>query len=595
MCFDGGVGKSWVRLLANFWPVFFSRSTPIRGKTFSLMKSRRSDEAECSGRNPRILIFGCGVAGRNAFRVLKARGSVIGFADSDGGLHGTEMFGLPVWGPDQIRATGFDRICVASMYHRQIRRLLVDDLGIDPGRIDVVRSYYEPEDRETWRLMCSETTPSRPVLFLEEYQWAWMRLPMDQVYHEGLSRGIVFGWHQVRALDREPAREQVQREFYSAEVYRGVSLFPAVRYSLCVELEVSVEELDFEDPNHSARAAWWFAVARQVVDELHGVFSRRAPVAVLAVQGHFVSASVARQMASVFGFQFFACENTFFPSRMICEPFTGSAVNETSAATIFRMRRGAVSSSDGRSQLAAFLRELEAGKSPDHTSPADTFVWPESRKRIVFLGQCYTDSSVLFGSREGINAVSVVRALIEYAATRSVFVLAKLHPKESSGLNPLETPYNRLTWRKLLKAGFGSGSGEGGGEGSGWLIDHDNRTNTAALLRGCDTVVTINSQGGLEALAHGKSVLVLGRAFYSNLGLTIDVPSLASLPAMLDDVLSGKGPGVDFESVAGFLRVYLHEYCVERTPKKFVAAVKDRLQPDGEFVRAYGSIKGVNH
>lgn len=553
------------------------------------MKGYRSGAAECSERSPRILIFGCGMAGQNAFQTLKARGRVIGFADSDPGLHGTELFGLPVLSPVKIPETDFDQIFVASMYHRQIRRLLVDDLGVDPERINVARKFYAPDDEEVSWIMCSETAGSRPILFLEEYQWGWMRLPMDEVCREGLSQGLVFGWHQVRSLDREPSVEQIGKEFDPAEVYRGAALLAAVQYSLCVELEISLSELDFGDPDIVKRAVWWFAVARQVVDELQEVFSNRRPIAVIAVQGHFVSAAIARQLASDFGFQFFACENTFLPSRMICEPFTGSAVNDTSAVAVFRMHRATFELSDSRRWLDAFLAELEGGKSTDHASPGGAFIWPEGRKRIVFLGQCYTDSSVLFGARDGASAVSIVRSLIQYAANRSVFVLAKLHPKENGGLNPLEVPYGKLTWRKLVDAGICNRFEGGDGDRKTWVVDHENQINTAALLRDCDAVVTINSQGGLEALAHGKKVLLLGDAFYSNLGLTIDVPALTLLPAALDDVLSDQCPKVDIECVAQFLRIYFQEYCVERVPRAFVGGVRDRLRPDGAFVRAFNA------
>jgi hypothetical protein len=274
---------------------------------------------------------------------------------------------------------------------------------------------------------------------------------------------------------------------------------------------------------------------------------------------------------------------------MICEPFIGSAVNDTSAVAVFRKHCAMFELSDSRKWLDAFLADLERGKSSDHASPGESFIWPEGRKRIVFLGQCYTDSSVLFGARDGASTLSIVRSLIQYAANHSVFVLAKLHPKENGGLNPLEVPYDKLTWRKLVAAGICSRSEGGNGDGRTWLIDHENEINTAALLQNCDAVVTINSQGGLEALAHGKRVLLLGNAFYSNVGLTIDVPALTLLPAALDDVLSDQSPKVDIESVTQFLRIYFQDYCIERVPRAFVGGVRDRLRPDGAFVRAFNA------
>ena len=369
-------------------------------------------------------------------------------------------------------------------------------------------------------------------------------------------------------------------------MYRGVRLAPVVMYSVCVDLEAAISELDWNNDHHRQQLRRWYAIARDVIDELHTLFARRRPIATISLQGHFVSAAVARQLAVTYGFQSMATEVTFHPPRMILEPLTGVAVNRTAAALYFRQREDIMPHGRYVPWMDAFLSGLDAAKIGHHASPSARFSWPEGRKRILFLGQCYTDSSVLFGARDGATAVSILRVLLHYVSGRDAFLLAKLHPKENGGTDPLENPYNRLTWRKL------NGDPEIAArlidrDEEHWGIDDSNRFGTTHLLRECDVVVTINSQGGLEALAHGREVVLLGDAFYSGLGFTFDVPRLALLPAVLDAMLWGGISLADRDAFARFLFVYFQHYCIERTPAGFVRALRTRLWPRGQFQAAF--------
>jgi hypothetical protein len=71
------------------------------------------------------------------------------------------------------------------------------------------------------------------------------------------------------------------------------------------------------------------------------------------------------------------------------------------------------------------------------------------------------------------------------------------------------------------------------------LETHDNvrllqpGINNYEVLRRADAVVTVNSKSGAEALLLGRSVLVLGDAFYARCDLVERVESLAALPAAL--------------------------------------------------------------
>jgi hypothetical protein len=524
------------------------------------------------------LIFGCGGTGQRAFRTLSADLCIYGFLDNNPTTHGTRVLGVPVFAPNMLPGMEYDRILVASLYWREIHQQLITEFHIPPELIEIV-----PEDASGVHALLQRLREASRylVMILDEYQWEWMKLPFEDVRRLAPRNGFAISYHRSAAmLTRPVACSQALPEAQPDEEYRGVRLLPVVLYSVCVELEVATGELDWCDPRHRECLARWYAAARATVDNLSGVLGWRQPCAVLAMQGYFVSAAVARQLAPLLGFRFIALENTVFPRRIICEALSGIAVNRTAAGLAFWRRQDIIKPGDYVGWLDGLLAGLDAAKAQDHASRGGSFSWPARKKRILFLGQCYTDSSVLFGAQDGATAVTILRSLIAYAEKHGAFVMAKLHPKEDGGLNPLMVPYGRLTWRKLAAdAELSVRLGQRGRRGV-WEIDEDNRFATTTLLRESDVVVTINSQGALEGLAYGKDVLLLGEAFYGHLGVTINLPHHMLLPGALDAVLYQGVSVVNRETVARFLHVYVHEYCVERTPEAFVAAIESRLWPE---------------
>lgn len=65
--------------------------------------------------------------------------------------------------------------------------------------------------------------------------------------------------------------------------------------------------------------------------------------------------------------------------------------------------------------------------------------------------------------------------------------------------------------------------------------------NAHDVIEASSAVVTLNNTVGYEAILHGKPVVVLGDAFYSNLGYTYDVTEISELDATLNDAVSSEG------------------------------------------------------
>ena len=89
----------------------------------------------------RLIIFGTGASGESAWSaVAEVDGvQVVAFADNNPQRQGTVLHCRPVWTPSQLRAsTAWDRVVVASQWHREITAQLVK-LGISRSRVVAFR------------------------------------------------------------------------------------------------------------------------------------------------------------------------------------------------------------------------------------------------------------------------------------------------------------------------------------------------------------------------------------------------------------------------------------------------------------------------
>jgi FlaA1/EpsC-like NDP-sugar epimerase len=91
----------------------------------------------------RLVIFGAGAGGRDAWARCRGRHRILAFADNDPKKIGTSLLSLPVVAPATLPATVFDRVVVGSMYFDAICDQLVG-LGVPRDQIatvdDVLRS-----------------------------------------------------------------------------------------------------------------------------------------------------------------------------------------------------------------------------------------------------------------------------------------------------------------------------------------------------------------------------------------------------------------------------------------------------------------------
>jgi glycosyltransferase involved in cell wall biosynthesis len=88
-----------------------------------------------SGRE-KVVIFGAGAGGQQAFGSVKRTRDVVAFADNDRKKHGTSVLGKPVIGVPQLAGMEYDRVVIASVHASEIKRQLFA-AGIASDRIEV--------------------------------------------------------------------------------------------------------------------------------------------------------------------------------------------------------------------------------------------------------------------------------------------------------------------------------------------------------------------------------------------------------------------------------------------------------------------------
>ena len=124
--------------------------------------------------------------------------------------------------------------------------------------------------------------------------------------------------------------------------------------------------------------------------------------------------------------------------------------------------------------------------------------WPTDRDRVLIVGQVENDRSILLGCEDIRTNAGLVRAVRDRLP--NAFLIYRDHPDTVAGNRP-----GRLD------------------EDTARLVDaRAEGLDITACLDACDTLATMSSLTGFEALLRGKRVMTFGRPFYAGWGLTED-------------------------------------------------------------------------
>lgn len=85
---------------------------------------------------PRVLLFGTGSAGMEAYGKVRDQYEVVGFLDNDPARKGTLVRGRRVFSPHQVQGMSFDTVLIASMHWPAMRRQLIE-MGVAERQIKI--------------------------------------------------------------------------------------------------------------------------------------------------------------------------------------------------------------------------------------------------------------------------------------------------------------------------------------------------------------------------------------------------------------------------------------------------------------------------
>ncbi|CAM2794736.1 capsular polysaccharide biosynthesis protein [Helicobacter burdigaliensis] len=149
---------------------------------------------------------------------------------------------------------------------------------------------------------------------------------------------------------------------------------------------------------------------------------------------------------------------------------------------------------------AKILREkiLKTKISKYNTTNHKTLNLPESKTKILVIGQVEDDASIRYGAKGATNLSLLKQAREE---NKNAFILYKPHPDVLSGnrIGNIPTPIAKEFCDALATD-----------------------ISLASCIEAVDEVHTLTSLSGFEALIYGKKVVTYGLPFYAGWGLTLD-------------------------------------------------------------------------
>ncbi|PQJ27664.1 hypothetical protein BSZ32_03555 [Rubritalea profundi] len=357
----------------------------------------------------------------------------------------------------------------------------------------------------------------------------------------------------------------------STEYFDGSvsSLSEGQLYPCCIEAEMTVNELLLDEVKLARVYAKWSSTMDQERARVERFFNSKNPSHVILVQGYEPTSWFARELAITREIPLLSLENTALNHKLVWDSCSGIVVNRNAAKNYFWRYWDCVS----ESEVLPWFRELEEKtaqyKSNEHTSPANMECKLGRDKPIIlFIGQVFTDSSILFGSGQWKSPLELISSALKEAIKLGAILVVKLHPKEASGRSPLvKQPYAKLTYRKMLSEPFLKGEIE---LGENILVDHENCWNTYGLMQEATCAVTMNSQAGLEAQVRGVPTIVCGHAFYDGLGFTCHAGNRQDLATKMAEALSTGECSERTYRARLFAYIYFEKYCMEKSEASVV-------------------------
>ena len=360
--------------------------------------------------------------------------------------------------------------------------------------------------------------------------------------------------------------------------------------ALCYILSVDCGELvtvdRFSDPDISERFSYWRGYFAAALPFYRSWLKSQNISNLLLVHGFMPETICLRHLAIRMGIQAVVIEPTARKDRILWDTLSLIPVNRNLAANYYWRYQDDVTNEEANNYWEESWNSIDSMKRHEHQTSGQASYVPKVKKPVfLFLGQVYTDASIIFGIDSYQTPENLIHCLLKVAEEKNAELVIKLHPKENSDIgDPLfKRPYNNVTFRQMMKIPQVKTAVNSGRV----VVDSENKMNTYRLIEKADVVITLNSQAGLEAAAFGKPVVTCGKGFYTDLGFTLDAHHPDDLLHALTRALQ-TGESLSMEA-RRFYTIFFTRYCVPYDAERLVALLFDGSR------RVSGTVSGSIH
>ncbi len=332
----------------------------------------------------------------------------------------------------------------------------------------------------------------------------------------------------TQAIERQLAREHPEKA-----VYLGLPLWELVH----------AERVRSRVEGRSGTSGPFIRRALEAVLGAQAILDDFQPDIVAVWNGNIVEARAFRELALRAGAGVQFLERGLLPGSLVVDPRGVNAESFLCSGNAWDELASASWEETVLQRAGAYVEQrMRTGQSvvaqPDMMPPDELrtrLEIPEDSTIILVPAQIDWDTNIVYNSPEFPTNADVLREVLAVANQRTgTFVVFKRHPEE---------PANR-DYRGVL--------GEKGRAAEG--------INLHSLIGASAAVVVRNSTVGLEAVAHGKPVVVLGRALWSHKGFTYDSSGREQAREAVRTALTGGFTEEMRARAAKFFAYLLHDY-----------------------------------
>lgn len=202
----------------------------------------------------------------------------------------------------------------------------------------------------------------------------------------------------------------------------------------------------------------------------------------------------------------------------------------------------------------------KSGQPISNSRPATEYI-SSTKQNVLLLCQCNVDTVITYDCPRYPDVFSAYKEVFQSVERMgTVNLIVKLHPGD------LEV--NKTHIASLAeKCGIHN------------VVGLAENCSVYDLIKVSDCGICINSQAGLEMLAHGKNVLTLGNSFYSDAGLGLNLRDFGNLEQALTNLIASPLSDAERSTIQRYVYRFLFNYLAPHDYTQLTRYLELRLKP----------------